>query len=170
MPAGNCAKCIKDHSTHGQNFISLEDLVEQLQQNHQNSIYVQTMLDEKLKEKENTNILANFDEKTSAFAEKVEKQMQSFIEHIKSIKVKKDLRSQSKKMLANWVMDAGKAVGVLQRYIEELTEEMKRTEEAISKQKYLYLYERNLDYKALLDQSKLGIEGFENVEKGPNNF
>jgi len=57
MPAGNCAKCIKDHSTHGQNFISLEDLVEQLQQNHQNSIYVQTMLDEKLKEKENTNIL-----------------------------------------------------------------------------------------------------------------
>jgi len=47
--------------------------------------------------------------------------MQSFIEHIKSIKVKKDLRSQSKKMLANWVMD-GKAVGVLQRHIEELTE------------------------------------------------
>ena len=79
--------------------------------------------------------------------------------------------------MGDWVMESGKAVGTLKRNIEELSEEMNKSEEAISAKNYIFLYERNLEVKAdiiqnykLLIEQKLGIEDFENVEKGAKQF
>ena len=176
-----CSKCIRDHSDHGVNFLSIEHLIEELEFKQQESLSKSThfkhVLDEKLKE--NSQIISDFEENSLSFPEKVGKIMKSFIEFIsKSVKTINEEREQMKSKLIEWVSDASKANEALQRTIDDLLEDMNQTTKALSDHNYMYFYERSLevkfgnkeDFGALVEEGKFGIEYFENSEKGARQF
>ena len=117
-----CNKCLKKHNHNGQNFINIEELTEESQQKHQNCFEQITefknSLDKELTEK--TNILSNFDQNFKVFEVNVQNKLKEFISHIsKMLEMRRKSQESSKKMLEIWVMDAGKAVGILNRKLKK---------------------------------------------------
>ena len=173
-----CNKCMKKHNHNGQNFISIEELTEESQQKHQNRFEQITefknSLDKELIEK--TNILSNFDQNLKVFQENVENQLKEFISHIsKMLELRRKSQESSKKMLEIWVMDAGKAVGTLNRHLDEIAQEIKINSDFLEKRDFAYIYEKYLEvkkdpipeFKPLLKEieSNFYLKESDNVEK-----
>ena len=178
-----CTKCMNKHSHNGQNFINIEVLTQQSHQKHQN--WMETITDFKgnlSKEfSEKTISLSNFDKNCQLFAENVENQLKEFISHISRIlKMRCESQESNKKNLELWVIDAGKAVGTLNRYIEDLSQEMKQNSEFLKKRNFPMVYEKFMEVKKdplpefnplLIDiESKFGLQELLDVEIGAKKF
>lgn len=178
-----CNKCLKKHNHNGQNFISIDELTEESQQKHQNRFEQITEFKNSLNKEltEKTNFLSNFDKNNQIFAENVENQLKEFISHIsKMLEMRRKSQESSKKMLEIWVMDAGKAVGTLNRHLDELAQEIKKNSEFLEKRDFAYIYEKYLEvkkdpiseFKPLLKEmeSKFLFKELDNAEKGAQKF
>lgn len=178
-----CIKCLKKHNHNGQNFINIEELIEENQQKHQNCFEKITefknILDKELTEK--TNFLSNFDKNSQVFTENVENQLKEFISHIsKMLETRRKSQENSKKTLEVWVMDAGKAVGTLNRHLDELAFEIKKNSEFLEKRDFAYIYEKFREvkkdpiseFKPFLNEmeSKVFFQEVDNAGKGAQKF